>query len=60
MAEGVWEVERMLAKEERADGIFYLVDWKGWALDEASFAPIGDVLNAAAENPLSIGFRTRS
>ena len=46
---GIWTVERILAKEERSDGTFYFVDWQGWALDEASWEPLSNLLTANAE-----------
>ena len=46
---GIWTVERILAKEERSDGTFYHVDWHGWALDEASWEPLSNILTANAE-----------
>ena len=47
--EGIWTVERILAKEERSDGTFYLVDWQGWDLDEATWEPLSNILTANAE-----------
>jgi hypothetical protein len=50
MEEGIWTVERLLAKEERgSDGAFYLVDWAGWALEEASWEPLDNLLTANNE-----------
>ena len=50
MEEGIWTVERLLAKEERgSQGTFYLVDWAGWSLDEASWEPLSNLLTANAE-----------
>ena len=47
--EGIWTVERVLGKEERPDGEFYLVDWEGWSLEEASWEPLSNILTANAE-----------
>ena len=50
MEEGIWTVERILAKEERGtEGTFYLVDWEGWSLGEASWEPLSNILTANAE-----------
>lgn len=45
----VWLVERILAKEERADGTWYFVDWLHWSLDEATWEPVANILTANAE-----------
>ena len=48
MEEGIWTVERLLAKEERgAEGSFYLVHWAHWLLEEASWEPLSNLLTAA-------------
>ena len=50
MEEGVWTVRRVLAKEERGtEGEFYLTDWEGWALEEATWEPIKNFLTSSAE-----------
>ena len=49
MEEGVWTVKRVLAKEERNDGTYYLIDWEGWALLEATWEPIKNILTAKDE-----------
>lgn len=50
LEEGIWAVERVLAKEERgAEGIFYLVDWAGWSLEEATWEPLSHILTANTE-----------
>jgi hypothetical protein len=47
--EDVHTVKRILAKEERPNGRFYLVDWEGWALEEATWESIGNILTANDE-----------
>ena len=50
MEEGIWTVKRLLAKEERADGQYYLVDWEGWgSLHEAGWEPLDNILTANKE-----------
>jgi hypothetical protein len=47
--EGIWTVERIIGKDERSGGEYYLVDWEGWSLGEASWEPIRNLLTANAE-----------
>ena len=42
-------MKRILAKEERTTGSYYLIDWEGWALLEAAWEPIENILTATAE-----------
>ena len=46
---GIWTVEGVLAKEERADGTVYLIKWEGWSLQESSWEPIANILTAGAQ-----------
>ena len=41
-----WDVESILNKRQRGRQVQYLVKWRGYPLEEASWEPIGHLTNA--------------